>query len=149
MSSRNLPDWVWLHGATSSLSWATPKLGCPSPELGSNSTATNTSRSISVTPSLCLFRFYFFPPSLYVCVTAPVRSDLSISYWITLNHATKNMGRGVLMSHPLHIKTAEDGQSHFLVTCSFLAPCGLQWKRSHPAHLLSLVLCCQFGIPIF
>lgn len=36
--SRNVPRWVWLHGSTSSISWATSKLGRTTPELDSNST---------------------------------------------------------------------------------------------------------------
>lgn len=36
--SRNVPRWVWLHGPTSSISWATSKLGRTTPELDSNST---------------------------------------------------------------------------------------------------------------
>lgn len=86
LRSRNVPNQIWLHGPTSSLSWTTSKLDCTPPDLASIST---TSRSLSLSH---ISLTYFSVFSSHVCVIAPIRCDLPVSYWIVLNYATKERG---------------------------------------------------------
>lgn len=101
----HLVSTTWLH--------LLPTLGHPKTGLHRPRTGRQKLRHLQVCFSLQLSLYF---SSLYVCVTAPVRSDLSASKWITLNHATK---KWVLMSHLLHIKIWKDKQSPLSIPIHF------------------------------
>lgn len=81
-SSSNVPSWIWLHGPTSSLPWASPELGTTPSERVRSSTST----SRSVPPSLSLRPSSLFSLSVRLCQRTRHISSVSSraeSLWIT------------------------------------------------------------------
>lgn len=90
--------------------------------------------------SLLLFPSLYLA-SVHVCVTAPVRSDLSASKWITSKHTTKKKGCLCLIGYTSKLQRINSlfSSSPYL----FLSPCGFWWKQSHG---VSLVHCAEMSI---